>query len=204
MPIYFIEGRVILFAHVPKTGGGSVHTILHRLGRSALIFPRRATGMECSPQHFHAEMLDTLFRGFTFDLKFMFTRHPLERLKSEYRMRSEIAKQHGRPPLPDFNTWWKRQLERVKDNPFHLDNHLRPQHQFLMQDMHHKKMEDGLEEGLIRFLSRIDIYLESSRTHVRKHSHIELTIDDTTLDSVRAFYIEDYKTFGYPVETVVS
>lgn len=87
-----------------------------------------------SPQHMHARLLSETFDLSRFDLIFTILRDPLERFRSEFAFRnpglanSEVSERC-------VEDWWFAQKVELARNPSHLDNHLRPQKEFLLTQM---------------------------------------------------------------------
>jgi len=147
MPIYRIHTALVLFVHIPKCGGTSLETmlrahpafegeVLYEMGPDNLFL---AAG-RCSPQHWHAPILRELLHLQRFDLIFTLVRDPVARLLSEHSMRC------GRDPSAErnFSRWYAACRAAVERNPFHLDNHLRPAHEFLLKRAHIYNFNSGL------------------------------------------------------------
>ena len=153
--------------------------------------------MHASPQHLHWSQLCALFDPTAFDLAFAIVRDPLERAISEYRMRS---KARVRP----FDEWLHDALLKRASDPFHLDNHLRPQHEFVGPGVEVLRFEDGLDEGLMARLSRAcgrDLVLQPlpRRADASLVRRAEVVPGRAALDLLARVYAEDYRRFGYPL-----
>ena len=85
MPVAVVNGRSVLFVHIPKTGGSSVERYLSRHGSVLLQGNGRDAGLRCSAQHLHAEALASIDAADGHDWSFTIVRHPVARLVSEYR-----------------------------------------------------------------------------------------------------------------------
>ena len=96
----------------------------------------------CSPQHLHAALLRELIDLSRVDLCFMVVRDPIARFRSEYAMRQ---KDPSKTDAASVEAWAARVLGRYERNPYALDNHLRPQHEFLLPDTEVFRLEDGLD-----------------------------------------------------------
>src|SRR5438045_277709 len=108
MPIFRFGDKILLFIHIPKTGGTSVEAMLKAGGGvEAMRHNAQITGLLCTPQHFHAEILSRLVpEGFS-DFTFTIVRNPFDRLVSEFKMRVQGA---GRDVT--FDDWVDRVLTR--------------------------------------------------------------------------------------------
>ena len=154
MPVFFRDGRRVLFIHVPKCGGSYVEALFRANGFGVAY---RDTGSkpgklnevrQCSPQHMHAPILETLFRIEAFDYVFAVVRNPTSRLVSEFRMRHR-----ERSLEANIDRWVKNTLSTYRRNPFVYDNHVRPQHEFIVSGCQVFRLEDGLGDGFLAAIS---------------------------------------------------
>lgn len=140
MPLARFGDRIVFFVHIPKTGGASVDHYLAAHGAMALWTSGGQGWAKCSPQHIHAAVYDRIVpRGFA-DAAFTIVRNPLTRLISEYRYRKARRKLDI-----GFDDWALRAMAKRDRDPYALDNHLRPQHEFIRGDLTLFRFEDGLE-----------------------------------------------------------
>lgn len=146
MPVCRINGKTVLFIHIPKCGGSSVEELMrsHAAGPVGYIDTGKGAffnGLrKCSPQHMHAAQLREIFRLDAFDLIFTVCRDPVARIKSEFHMRMNSPLASG-----GFDQWYAKVRELRVRNPYVLDNHLRPQAEFLVQGALVYRLEDGLD-----------------------------------------------------------
>jgi hypothetical protein len=207
VPVFRKDGRSVLFIHVPKAGGSSIermfgdagYTVHYRdprLGKGSLNRLRR-----CSPQHMHASILQEVFRIDLFDVVFMVTRHPLTRFRSEYgyaRRHEDVA-----TDSEAVEQWAEKAFSAYAKDPFHLDNHLRPQSDFYLPGCTVYRLEDGMERVMTDLGRRLgtDFGGEVPRVLERKKesgvSSSEFTVSGQLQRRVEAFYSEDYDRFGY-------
>lgn len=205
MPIYIKEDKVVLFVHVPKAGGSTIERCfreaeweefyLHNPGDHPDALRRVH---RCNPQHWHAKMIKPLFWNKRFDVSFMTVRHPMSRLCSEYGMRNTNASVHD---VDAFLQWMEDTFERHEKNPFVLDNHIRPQKEFLLEDARWFKLEEGLESIIQRVAEALDdAPLENHSVHSSRRggkSFARMQDDPRVIDGVRSFYAEDLEHFDY-------
>ena len=206
MPILQFEGRNILYMHVPKTAGTSVEAWLHSLAPlhlSATYTGGWTNTFRCSPQHLDADDIRRLFADGFFAYAFMFVRNPYARLESEYRFLCcddkirQLPSDHGsRPP---FARWAVRELRAAEQDPWILDNHLRPQWEFVYPGADCFKMEDGLAKGLTKAAARIGAPPPETVPALNRTAgkDIETIWDAESRDLVARRYARDFKEFGY-------
>lgn len=196
MPLHLINDKAIVYIHIPKCGGTSVTKCLLEKGRRALYYTGGIPGLKCSPHHMHGKMLERMLSGFSPDYVFTIIRRPLSRLESEYRYRADIAKKKNLE-IADFKNWWHQTAEEYKRNTFVLDNHIRPQFEFICLGTEIFKQEDGLEKAIESVYSKIGIPETVPKTVARKSTEYEILWDKDLLNHVVAFYAEDFKAFDY-------
>lgn len=206
MPIFLKDNRAILFVHVPKTAGTSIYRWFQKNGWSLLDYDDDAASNRIRtvpPQHFHAEILRTLYRIEDFDAILQVSRHPVSRLISEfqYRMRNR------RYPLlgPKFVHWWDEKKELFFQNPCESDNHLRPQHDFLLPGAQVYRLEDQLNGAALRKLVEKlglpadDFDLPTKNVSPRR----DVRLTNKTQKDIERFYAIDFETFGYETYRLV-
>ncbi|NIZ61757.1 hypothetical protein DL239_12325 [Sedimentitalea sp. CY04] len=197
MPIYKKNGKAVLFVHIPKSAGTTVdHIFLSNGwkvtfqdggGRADTILRH----MKCSFQHFHASLLTQMINPHSFDAVFTILRNPLSRLKSEYRWRME----HGSGPQIEFNTWVTRMFRAYYRNRFVLDNHIRPQGQFILPGAQITALENGLEHtmtGLSHILGESFVYDPNTRRNTSERCKAEIPTSAMTTWLIRRFYARDF------------
>lgn len=207
MPVFMRDDQSVLFVHVPKAGGStverlfgragwSVHYRDPRLGKRSLNRLRR-----CSPQHMHASMLEEVFRLGEFDLVFMVTRHPLARFRSEYgyaRRHQEMVTEASA-----VEEWADHAFRSYARDPFHLDNHLRPQSAFYLPGSTVLRLEDGMEAITAELGRRLetdfgnDIPRVLERKEATGVASSDVVVTTQLRQRIEAFYSEDYDRFGY-------
>lgn len=201
MPLYQLNSRNLLFIHVPKTGGKSVEEFLKGLsGTQALFHPKKQDIFPCSPQHMHAEALAILFGNQFFDHSFMVVRNPYRRFVSEYHWR--VTRKNSEE---SFETWAHNMLDALEENPYILDNHLRPQIEFRMSGTDVHKLEDGLENAVHAAVRAVGLNIERAplrQTH--QVAKAEVTAGRRMVDRLREIYAADFDAFGYDPRDLVD
>lgn len=194
----------ILYVHVPKTGGGSIHGFFEKAGFETHFCDTSSekTGFNalrtCSPQHYHAFLLKRTLLLQKFDYIFLTVRHPIDRLKSEFIWRN-------RGPDCDASEWANQMLDRYARNPFLHDNHFRPQHEFHLPQAEIIRTEaDVILEVAERLATRFGIVCEPGPTRSRNVARTfdvktvaDIIVDPPTLDRVTEFYRRDFELYGY-------
>ena len=139
MPIFSKEGSRLLFVHVPKTAGSAIEDHFTELGWT-VDYLDRSNPSHCdslnscrrvSPQHMHNQLLKETFDLSRFDLIFTVIRNPIERLKSEFAWRNRDLL-GGEVTYKLVENWWLHHKKAFRKDPFHLDNHFRPQTDFIL------------------------------------------------------------------------
>lgn len=203
MPAYRIHNKNVLFIHVPKTGGTTVESFLETHGKMSLhnqgvkllkpvsdSFLTRALPL----QHFHADLLVAMFAPDFFDYTFMIVRHPLERMKSEYRHSRALGRLDTRL---NFEHWVRLMFGLAAFAPNLRNNHFRPQSQFKCFNAEVFKLEDGMEHILASVCTRLGIPAPGKVPHERKMTDSAFEVTPAAIAKVRAIYDADYRMFAY-------
>lgn len=221
MPIVRVGSSLVYYAHVPKCAGSSVEDYLaQRFGPLAFLnrdyrktaLPKRWT--RTSPQHIDTEALDLLFPKEFLAASFAVVRHPAARLRSAFTFQK--ARRHI-PLRMGFEAWLSL-YERQRDkDPFLLDNHLRPMTDFVPEEAHVFRMEEGLEAVVtwcdaqagntdgpreIPRSNKTDEAVWASRSPWKQwiRSRLEVgmpTLDEALCARIHGLYKVDYDRFGY-------
>lgn len=195
MPLYRHDGNLVLFVHIPKTGGSTIEEALHNAGAKQALKHNKLMGFSNStPQHMTWDV--TRFwipKGF-YDYAFAVVRHPLNRLMSEYYYRTSLAD----APLPEFEKWVVQKFKRHKEYPYVNDNHIRPQVDFVGPAVEIFRLEDGIEKPIAAGMSRLGLPPATARIgNSRKSDPTPLAISAKVLAQTCRFYAADFKAFGY-------
>lgn len=199
MPVFSRYGKVVLFRHVPKTGGTTLNQLVSKISsvKVSLYDPghkeERVFGI--SPQHFDNRHLSELFPDMNiFHLDFMIVRNPLERLKSEWRSR-QLRNAGSRQP---FASWVAESLEKAEKNLETDDNHFQPMISFLGSNTQVFRLEDGLERPLKRLFRTLGFlrYRVDKRNTTSQYFE-DVACSDDLKRAVQVWYREDYEYFSY-------
>lgn len=195
MPITMINGKHVLFVHIPKTGGSSVERYLSEHGPLLLKGNATRSGLKCSSQHLHADALSSLNADKGHSWIFTIVRHPVARLVSEYRY--QMRKPRWLRKHMSFTTWLSYALIRRAIDPWYRDNHFRPQHEFILPGMEIMRFEDGVDVCLNRIAEKLGTPSPSSVIHEKTSSALPVTLTMSTLDTIWRSYSRDFSDFGY-------
>lgn len=195
MPLYRVADKILLFVHIPKTGGSTVEEVIKKAGAAeALKYHKRLGYSAATPQHMHWELLRSWIKDGFYDYAIGIVRDPYARLISEYRWRQALTDEE----LPPFDTWVNHHFDRYAKHPFELDNHIRPQSDFISKKVEVFKLEDGLDRPIQTALEKLGLPFDGVKIHhARKSEHSALAISEQTLDRVRSLYSSDFKAFDY-------
>ena len=199
MPVYSKKNKHILFIHIPKSGGSTLSKVLQNedWDESFCIRNkplRNIKYLNCSPQHFHNEIIKEIFNINKFEKIFTIVRNPFERLKSEYywqlkqKIISNISPQD----------WLNNILEEYKENKFIYDNHIRPQNEFIFEKAKIFKLEEGMDK-VFKFILGHNIITTNKEIKLKK-SDYKILIENEFLKlktKIKDFYAEDYKMLEY-------
>jgi hypothetical protein len=209
MSIFVKHGIRCLFVHIPKTGGTSVEHSLRAFGWFDPLIVRAQTVKElrylkATPQHFHADLLEALFRWEEINLAFAICRHPFDRMKSEYYWQLNKALAPDSRP----REWLDAVLKQYAQDPYVYENHLRPQVEFV--PAHRELLTFRLEEdGVRKALTRVNALAPASRFQqwaartfpARLHRSKPSPEAEADFKGLRReiedFYSQDMAHFGY-------
>lgn len=209
MPGYLIDGKRVLFAHVPKCGGSSVEAALRAEGREFLYDrhyhndPDRFSA--CSAQHLHHAVLARLFPPGFFEFSFSLVRHPVDRAVSEFRFRRGMKPRSRRVTRPGrlgsepdaFEPWVDYMTLGAARHPYLFDNHARPQADFIGPETAVFRLEDGLGPVFAALSAALGrpVAPPARRRQVSKADPVEVTARARA--RLEAFYADDFAMFGY-------
>lgn len=225
MPILTKFDKNILFIHIPKTAGTYITQMFINNGynvsltnagifKDLVITNDSPVSDWCSPQHYRGESLVKYNNKKAFDKIFTIVREPLARLISEYNFRRNDPQYHdtsfpGVNHVNDtddnisetFHRWVELIFDVYRDDNNILDNHVRPQHEFLTDDTHILK----LESGTVDIYKKIKLFIQDQNfTYLKGRVFRTPTnyilpenVDSRTISLVKRFYKDDYSRLGY-------
>ena len=189
MPILerIVEGKHFrfLFVHIPKTGGDSIEIFFRNNGWSVTKYNNN-----CGLYDQHAPY--NVYREWgKFNGTFTVVRNPLTRMVSELNFR-HIPKEQA-------NQTVQKWLAEVQTNPQLLDNHIRPQVDFLCPKINLLKFEGNFMEQVQNVFKLIG---NPPHTHNHSADPNRVRVEDLhpdTINLIQDYYEDDYKAFKYPL-----
>lgn len=196
MPLLKCKSKLYYFAHIPKTGGSSVEFAMQQAGaKRALHYHKKLDYVRCNLQHMHAELFDVLVPPKFYRKGFCVTRHPIARLTSEYYWRDTLG--HVKA---SFDDWVCNKINDYAEDNYILDNHFRPQHEFVGKKIQVFRFEDGMD-AILKTISEITGLSLDPSTHQRQSTNkVQLTWSPETREKAVSFYAKDFETFDYAVD----
>lgn len=194
MTIFDTANGKVLFIHVPKTGGSTITQELRLHHPMDMSTNAPWPGYHCTPQHLHDAPLIEMFQSAALAYVFMVVRHPVDRICSEYNWN-----QRKRSIKTPFSLWLRLKLHQARKSPYHDDNHLRPQHEFVCLDAEIFRLEDGLDK-VFRRLTEVTGVRYSHNPEARNVAGSPPpSISKADRNLIGKFYANDFKRFGYDV-----
>ena len=197
MPLFEKNNLRIFFVHIPKTGGTSIEQWLKNEARMSFYGDEHPTpeAYVTSPQHLRYTDMEKILGENFCDWAFALTREPYKRLESEYRWLYNNF-DLSRIPLK-FSEWAIKSMHQASIDPRYLDNHIRPQSDFLADDVDVFKLEDGLDivAKKVSDVLNLDTPTKMSKKNISNTLHLEWS--DEALAIANDFYAEDFIRFGY-------
>jgi hypothetical protein len=208
MPVFIKDSKYFLFVHVPKTAGTSLEVVFARSGFIPTYVDVGTTGSlnhlrHCSPQHMHAEVLQTQFLFDRFNGIFMIVRNPYDRFRSEYCMAhaANIDTSASKVEL-----WANKVFSDYTSDNYTRDNHIRPQHEFYIPGAVVYKYEQGFIRIIEEICDRYGINL--IRDDVRERARVrdggiqssDIQLNRTVVSMINEHYAKDFELFNYKME----
>ena len=197
MPIYKIKNKLILFIHVPRTGGMTVEHHLREQGTVLFRNTTEAPMLRVTAQHLHGEDLNAIFPAGEFDYVFMLVRNPFDRLRSVYAYQRSLRS--AERVLP-FGPWLRLAQLRRKWKPHYRDNHLRPQTEFEALGAEVFRIEDGMERVFDRLHELFDISKPGSIKVINQSQGPLPRLTNGDIRLVSRMYRGDFERFGYDID----
>ncbi len=200
MPIFDVGKKKVLFVHIPKSGGTSVEAWIRTFAELRFHTIGKPSALRCTPQHLTNHNFLEFFGYGYFDYVFAIVRNPFDRLVSEYRMRAMEGQEGFWRAFPNFSPWLEASLAAQKSDPWHLDNHLRPQWEFLSDATVVFRFEDGMDSILARVADELGVKPPETVPHEMQFSVTapEVKWDKRDIIMVLDHYARDFSEFGYP------
>jgi hypothetical protein len=202
MSFYTKDNKTIFFSHIPKTGGSSVNSFLISNTGYNRTFWGGYNGNNISLHHRHAKDEELLKEKNNYNIIYQFTiiRNPVERFFSEFFMRQH----HHNKTCEDFHNFVLRITKEYVKNQNLSDNHIRPQYEFIHDNMDIYKF--GEWDKLIKNLSTIDEVFLKDMVHINHSTNLKNSTEfikkelgwkpkEETINIIKEFYNEDYKLF---------
>lgn len=209
MPIARLpSGALLFYAHVPKCAGSSVERYLaERFGPLAFVdtghmsHPMTQRWTRTSPQHVDRDSLARLFPQDFFAASFAVVRHPVSRLISAYHFQREV--EDATPEGASFSDWLTDLPDRLTEEPFAFDNHVR-----LMDGMVPEGAEIfHLEHGLDALVPWIDGVVGDEagpravpKVNEKAPGGAKAVPTEADLARIAEIYAVDFARFGYRPE----
>lgn len=203
MPIYTHKDKCILYLHIPKTGGTSIENWFRtQTELSEHLFMRSPPlGFACTPQHLTYETIGLIFASMLPEFSYQFTivRNPYDRLESEFFYRQKLRQLGlGKNPTKYFSAWVCDVLEQTKAKPNILDNHLRPQIEFVdKSSVEVFYFESGIPNILKALASKLNFAEPKELFHKKASVREPVIWSKKAINTVNQFYKHDFKTFNY-------
>ncbi len=196
MPIIKNEKKeLIYFVHIPKAAGSSLGNAIREFYDIGL-FSKNKQFMDITPQHLDREQIEYINLNKLIDHSFTVTRHPMDRIISEYKYRSNNRSILLRNLL-DFDSFVYYCFNEYKKNKNVLGGHIKPQVEFILKDTRIFKLEEGFDNVIdyLRDVCSLEKISDVSRVNISEPKNIHMT-KRTQLD-IENFYADDYRYFNY-------
>ncbi len=196
MPILSVDGKTVLFIHVPRTGGTAIER--HFAAHGKLSYDHDGAGdlgIKCIPRHFHGAVLESLFEPAFLDHVFMVVRHPIARVVSDFRY--FVRRRQLADKSPSFSRWLRYRLFRARWNPYYMDNHFRPQLEFECFDAAVYRFEDGLTAPIADMNAKLGTRVPEELPRVNEAAPVEVHVREADKELIYGRYREDFERFGY-------
>ncbi|NND20998.1 MAG: sulfotransferase family 2 domain-containing protein [Silicimonas sp.] len=200
MPLARINGHLLHFVHIPKTGGSSVNTYMRSRGSLALYSRVPLVWMDVSPQHLHRGAATAVIPPGFCDRAFTILRDPVARMVSEYRYRAarwhdnrgpngaQVIEWHdGGSFEGDFDAWVAAVLRDWARDPRLYDNHIRPQSDYWWPGLSTFLFEDGLGR-VFDWIDETCHLSHEPRIHENPGARVSVRMSDDTERAIRSFY----------------
>lgn len=203
MPVFEINGRRILFIHIPKNAGTSISEYLSRHSPKRFDMPLRIYGRRLRPRHLHAAALQDIFFSGMFDFAFMVARNPISKILSEYSYQRKQAGFHWQN-FVGFDRWLDYSLWRRAQDPWFRENHFRPQSEFECFDCEVFRIEDGLDRIIPRISEVSKTKLEGGFKRDNASVKTNVAPAEHSLARILDIYRGDFERYGYEIPGAIG
>lgn len=202
MPIYTKLDKALLFMHIPKTGGTSIEDWLktQEKFKEYLFMKHPPNDLLCTPQHFTYATIESLFFPIFTKLTYQFAivRNPYDRIESEFFYRQKLGELRiGKHPEKYFSSWVCKILKEAKTQPNLLDNHLRPQAEFITEKVDTYYFENGVFNIMNQVAEKINIGKPNNVIHKKSSIRKPVYWSIKAINLVNDFYKNDFESFNY-------
>jgi hypothetical protein len=199
LPYIELNSKRVLFIHVPRTGGTSVESWLASIAPLNLHSIGTPPFMRHTPQHLRYQDVKQILSGGAFDYCLAIIRNPFDRFASEFRLQATLQADGFWKSWVSFSAWAEENLNRTGFEPWHLDNHLRPQWEFLGDGVEVFRYEDGLEAPVHAIAKRLGVLPPSDIAweYGTQSAGIPLQWDLPDRVRVQEHYQRDFAQLGY-------
>lgn len=189
MPI--INEKLFFFIHIPKTGGTSIEKLFDD---NILFSKSKLDFMRTSPQHLDRSQLERMGFSEHNTKSFTVVRNPLERFESEYKYRFRASRFIKYFVNIDEFAIYALKYKNIFSN---LDNHIKPQIDFIFPNTEIFRFEEGLEQ-VVEYIDELNLRQNKSvLPHLKKANNFNLCMNSYTVKLINEYYSGDLKAFGY-------
>ena len=200
MPIFSKQNTNILYIHIPKCGGSSISSIFQKRNWDESFSIRgkplsKLEYLKSSPQHYHGEIIKNIFDISKFDKAFTIVRNPYTRLKSEFYW--QLSKKITTNISPE--DWLNNILEKYNQNKYIYDNHIRPQNEFILEQVDIFKLEEGFKKIYEYIFDQKFFFIKEPKLKKMKYNQ---SIEEQFLkikSKIKDFYAKDYELLEYKI-----
>ena len=195
MPKFSRGSRSEFFLHIPKTGGSSVEAAFLEVASVSWVGNGDAAGA-CSLQHMHLARVHDSLGEEGADEIWAIVRNPADRFLSEFSYR----KRHRRLVLHHYVgvTGFALACQWLfRADPYALDNHLRPQVEFLGPEVTVYRFEEGVDSVIASRMLELTGEVYSGGHHKKRSLAKEKEVTNVTRRVIEEMYHQDFEQIGY-------